>query len=574
MSSTLTTKGAQQSGRDDTPGATAVPIAGPPRAVAWLLLPASAVAILAVGATATALILADATGLLAPAGPAFAGALALAVGLTISSLMLRSLRWIFLLRRSDVRIPIRDAYIGYLAGLSLLLTPLLVGEIAVRALVLRRRSGVTIATTIAVNVWERLLDLVALAAVAGALAVARGDTGPWTMALLVGAGATFLPPVRRFLLLTVSRMALAAGRFDPTPDPRSWKHLAKGTTWYAAVVTSIAAWMLPAAAFWIVANSSSLPWSFRAAVETFTSAAVLGGLTLAPAGVLVVGPSLLDALGAAGFPPGSAALVVLGTRVATVGAAVVLGIVFVAIHLRSSSAASAGHFDAIADAYDVQIPESRRRALVEIKTSRMIGALSRGGLGRKGLDVGCGQGTYVARMRECGFDVAGIDESAQQVRLATRNVGSDGLVTVGSVLKIPAPDAAYDFVYVINVLHHLTSVEEQRRAVAEMLRVTKAGGLLFVHEINTRNILFRFYMGYIFPSLNCIDEGVERWLLPHRLELYTRQPIVEVQYFTFLPDFVPQRLVRVLRPIERLLEISPLRVYSAHYMAVVKHVPA
>jgi hypothetical protein len=107
-----------------------------------------------------------------------------------------------------------------------------------------------------------------------------------------------------------------------------------------------------------------------------------------------------------------------------------------------------------------------------------------------------------------------------------------------------------------------------------MLRVTKAGGLLFVHEINTRNILFRFYMGYIFPSLNCIDEGVERWLLPHRLELYTRQPIVEVQYFTFLPDFVPQRLVRVLRPIERLLEISPLRVYSAHYMAVVKHVPA
>ncbi len=60
-------------------------------------------------------------------------------------------------------------------------------------------------------------------------------------------------------------------------------------------------------------------------------------------------------------------------------------------------------------------------------------------------------------------------------------------------------------------------------------------------------MLFRFYMGYVFPSLNCIDEGVERWLRADRMAQYTEAPVVDVRYFTFLPDFVPQALVRCAR---------------------------
>jgi 2-polyprenyl-3-methyl-5-hydroxy-6-metoxy-1,4-benzoquinol methylase len=218
----------------------------------------------------------------------------------------------------------------------------------------------------------------------------------------------------------------------------------------------------------------------------------------------------------------------------------------------------------------VQIPESRREALLVRKTALMREAHDRNGVGRQGLDVGCGQGAYVARMRELGFDVVGIDASAGQVALASRKLAEPGLIATGSVLQIPAPDSSYDFVYIINVLHHLSSVDEQRRAFDELLRVIRPGGLLLVHEINTRNVLFRFYMGYVFPSLNCIDEGVERWLLAHRLAVYTDAAVADVRYFTFLPDFLPQGLVRLLMPIERLLEASPLGVYSAHYMAVVR----
>ena len=102
------------------------------------------------------------------------------------------------------------------------------------------------------------------------------------------------------------------------------------------------------------------------------------------------------------------------------------------------------------------------------------------------------------------------------------------------------------------------------------MRVLRPGGLLLIHEINTRSILFRFYMGYVFPALNNIDEGTERWLLPHRLDAFTDAPVVATEYFTFLPEFVPAVVLRTLRPIEKLLEASPLRIFSGHYMVALR----
>jgi hypothetical protein len=106
--------------------------------------------------------------------------------------------------------------------------------------------------------------------------------------------------------------------------------------------------------------------------------------------------------------------------------------------------------------------------------------------------------------------------------------------------------------------------------MVELARVLRPGGLLFVHEINTRNVLFSFYLGYVFPSLNCIDEGIERWLLPNRIAAYTDLAVADIHYFTFLPEFLPHVLARLLMPIEGLLEASRLSVYSAHYMAVLR----
>ena len=426
-------------------------------------------------------------------------------------------------------------------------------------------------SVVVVILWERLLDLVVLGIITGLLAIVLGRLHPWSAALLAIALLTAVPAILRAGRIAAEWLARpAAHLFDQSLAPNTGR-LSDGRTWLAGIIVSLAAWVLPGLGFWIVATGWGQPISLVTAEYAYAASSSLGGLVLAPGGVLVAGASLLNELQAAGVGGAAAALSAFGIRLATVGVATALGGVFLLVHLRTPAAATAEHFDEIADAYDVQIPESRREALLGTKT-RLMRDVIEGQLpdGRRGLDAGCGQGWYVRRMRQLGFEVDGIDASAGQVALAAKHIGTDGRVRVGSVLNVPEPPASYDFVYTINVLHHLASVDEQRRAFAELLRVLRPGGLLFVHEINTRNVLFRFYMGYVFPSLNCIDEGVERWLLPQKMAMYTEAPLVDLRYFTFLPDFLPQPLVRLLAPFERLLESSLFAPYSAHYMAVLK----
>jgi SAM-dependent methyltransferase/uncharacterized membrane protein YbhN (UPF0104 family) len=542
----------------------------PPRPVSWVLLLASTAAVLVTGLVTTAVVFRH----LGPWPTAQGRAnlliwVIVAACLAVVSLGLRALRWIFLLRRAEIRIPIRDAYIGYLAGLSLLLAPFLLGEIAVRAYVYRKRGRVPVAATALVNVWERLLDGVALAAIAGTMAVMSGQGSTTSVVLLMCVVATMLPPVRRIGLRAAVTMVRSLARRPSHDELSQCGGLAGWDTWIVAFATSVAAWVLPGLAFWGIVSVWGRSYGWGQAEHAYASSTLEGGLMLAPGGIVVAGGSLLAALGQAGFPDSFAALSVVAIRLTTAGLSTILGCLFLLVHLRSAPSGSE-HFDSIADAYDVQIPEERRQALLTRKTEMMREVITGSQVGRRGLDVGCGQGWYVARMRELGFDVTGIDTSPGQVQLATRNVCVPGLITVGSALDIPVADSTYDFAYTINVVHHLPSVSDQRAAVAEAIRVLKPGGLLFLHEINTRNLLFRFYMGYVFPTINCIDEGVERWLLPDRLAQYTDVRVIDIRYFTFLPDFIPPALVRLLHPLEGRLEASFLGPYAAHYMAVLR----
>lgn len=538
--------------------------------MAWVLLFASAAAVLLTGVTATVVLLTDRVPEPTAIPTTFWPRLLGAAGLTVAGISLRALRWVYLLRRTETRIPIRDAYIGYLSGFALLFAPFFLGEIGVRAWVLRRRGGVPTGVTAVLSLWERWFDLLALVGLAGGLWLIAGA---WTPAAVCLAGlAAFLSvaPLRTRLLgaLTgiVNRTGAALGGRVVPPLPR----VAGGRTSLVTWLTSVVAWLLPAVGFRLLVGGFPVAVTGGEALLAFATATLRGGLSLVPGGVLVTGTQLLEWLAAGGVDAAAAAVIVLGSRLATVGVSTAFGLLFLLIHLRDPRAAAGDHFDAIADAYDVQIAEPRRLALLTRKTAMMREWLTEHGVGSRGIDVGCGQGWYVGRMRELGFDVGGIDYSAGQVSLARGNLGDASLVRVGSALAIPAADASVDFVYSINVLHHLPSLEAQRAAFREMLRVLRPGGVIFLHEINTTNPLFRFYMGYVFPSLNCIDEGVERWLLPRALSAYTDAAVVDIRYFTFFPDFLPQALVHLGAPVERWLEHSPLRAYSAHYMAVLR----
>jgi SAM-dependent methyltransferase len=96
------------------------------------------------------------------------------------------------------------------------------------------------------------------------------------------------------------------------------------------------------------------------------------------------------------------------------------------------------------------------------------------------LDVGCGSGQtmrWALRRLGAGWRALGLDVSMDAVT-AARASGLD--VIHASALGIPLPTASVDLVITLDVLQHLPLGGGDAKALAEMHRVLKPGGTLFI----------------------------------------------------------------------------------------------
>lgn len=100
--------------------------------------------------------------------------------------------------------------------------------------------------------------------------------------------------------------------------------------------------------------------------------------------------------------------------------------------------------------------------------------------GKRVLDVGSGNGYVLGKYAAEGADVFGVDITPKGVELCRKRFEVRGLCgdfQVARAESLPFPDASFDCVCSMGVLHHVTDTE---LAVAEIFRVLKPGGRLIV----------------------------------------------------------------------------------------------
>ncbi len=94
-----------------------------------------------------------------------------------------------------------------------------------------------------------------------------------------------------------------------------------------------------------------------------------------------------------------------------------------------------------------------------------------------GLDVGCGDGVLLYKIRKSGGDVVGLDNSAEGLRLAEQKLDARGVSSVrlvnSSCYDIPFDKSSFDYVTGIELIEHLDDVDA---FLDEASRVLRPGG--------------------------------------------------------------------------------------------------
>lgn len=98
--------------------------------------------------------------------------------------------------------------------------------------------------------------------------------------------------------------------------------------------------------------------------------------------------------------------------------------------------------------------------------------------GQRWMDVGCGNGAFTELLfdRCAPHSVAGIDPSQGQLDFAKKRLASRPVdLRLGSALELPFPDDSFDTAVMALVIFF---VPDPAKGVAEMVRVTKPGGMV------------------------------------------------------------------------------------------------
>ena len=205
--------------------------------------------------------------------------------------------------------------------------------------------------------------------------------------------------------------------------------------------------------------------------------------------------------------------------------------------------------------------------------------------GARVLDIGCGIGAYVRRIRDFTDGAIGLDIDEARVRQGGA-AGVPGLA-VGLSEALPYADGVLDGVLLNEVIEHVGS---DRETLREALRVLRPGGKVIIFAPNrfypfeTHGVYLgkRYVFGNI-PFVNYLPDPLRNRLVPHartytrsRLERITAGlPACWLDWTVIYPGFdniVARKpaLGRALRTLTYRIETTPLRRLGLSHLLVLE----
>jgi SAM-dependent methyltransferase len=204
--------------------------------------------------------------------------------------------------------------------------------------------------------------------------------------------------------------------------------------------------------------------------------------------------------------------------------------------------------------------------------------------GRRILDIGCGIGTYVDKLRQYSDQVYGIDVEIDRVMEGATRLPN---LLVAAAERPPFVSGSFDVILLHEVLEH---VEDDRLVVTEAYRLLATGGRMVIFAPNrlypfeTHGIYWRGdYRFGNFPLVNYLPSPLRRRLCPH-VRAYTAADlrgllrdlehsiIVQSQIYPGYDNIRARypTLGAALRRLTYSLEGTPLRIFGLSHLLVVE----
>ena len=183
------------------------------------------------------------------------------------------------------------------------------------------------------------------------------------------------------------------------------------------------------------------------------------------------------------------------------------------------------------------------------------------------LEVGCGLGNFLMEARNAGFDIQGIDVSADAVKQANAILG-EPLARACFLEDAGFKPSSFDIIVLADVIEH---VRDPKAFMALARGLLKSGGIVFIAAPSldsfTARLMGRHWMEFKLEHLYYFDRRtMEKLLVETGFEQIVMTPGRKVLSLSYIIAHFIQFSVPVLTPILKILgRITPGKMRRRHF---------